>query len=114
MIVEKVARWLIKGNELSRKLVARDPSDERKDVPFVEVKEDCWIAKQLANRGKAAITLGRIVILREGRTNPKRIRHELVHVAQWEKHGDWFALKYAINPKHFEEPAEAAEHSRES
>lgn len=109
MIAEKVAWRLIEGNELRRKLIPRDHAQPSRDIPFVEVDEGCWIARTLARFGKAAITLGRVVILRDGRTNPKRIRHELVHVEQWEKHGDWFVVKYLLNPGKYEKPAEEAE-----
>lgn len=109
MIVEALARRLIKGNELRRRLVPRDHADASRDVPFVEVVEGCTIDKWLAQGGKAAITLGRIVILRDGRTNPRRIKHELVHVAQWERYGDSFVFRYLLNPSKWEAPAEEAE-----
>ena len=38
-------------------------------------------------RGATAITLGRLVIVREGRESPYLLRHELVHVRQWRRLG---------------------------
>jgi hypothetical protein len=39
-------------------------------------------------KGASAITLGRFVIVRRGHADsPYLIRHELVHVRQWRRHG---------------------------
>lgn len=109
MIVERIAKRLIGGNELRRKTVIGTDGDP---VDFVEVEAGCAIDRWLELFSKAAITLGRIVILRDGRTNPKRIRHELVHVDQWEKYGSWFVVVYLFRWKKFESVAEAAEIKR--
>jgi hypothetical protein len=37
--------------------------------------------------GADGITLGRLVIVRPGRVTPYLLRHELVHVRQWRRHG---------------------------
>lgn len=34
-----------------------------------------------------AITIGRLVIVREGKATPYLLRHEQVHVRQWRRHG---------------------------
>ena len=37
--------------------------------------------------GAAAITLGRLVIVRRGQNSPALLLHELVHVRQYQRHG---------------------------
>ena len=37
--------------------------------------------------GADGITLGRLVIVRRGAATPSLLRHELVHVRQWRRHG---------------------------
>lgn len=37
--------------------------------------------------GADGITIGRLVIVRRGRTTPYLLRHEQVHVRQWRRHG---------------------------
>lgn len=38
-------------------------------------------------RGMAGITLGSLVIVRDGCASERLLRHELVHVRQWRRHG---------------------------
>ncbi len=38
-------------------------------------------------RGADGITIGSTVIVRRGRVTPYLLRHELVHVRQWKRHG---------------------------
>ena len=38
-------------------------------------------------KGSSGITIGPLVIVREGRATPYLLRHELVHVRQWRRHG---------------------------
>lgn len=38
-------------------------------------------------KGADGITLGSLVIVREGRATPYLLRHELVHVRQWRRYG---------------------------
>jgi hypothetical protein len=47
-------------------------------------------------KGAAAITLGRLVIVRHGREHAARLlRHEQVHVRQWRRHGVFgFLIRY--------------------
>jgi hypothetical protein len=109
MIADRIAKKLIAGNELRRQMV----NHRGFGVVFVEVKDGCLIDRWLAAFSKAAITLGRTVILRDGRTTQRRIRHELVHVDQWERYGVLFFLVYAFRWKKLEEVAEAAEKKTE-
>ncbi len=47
--------------------------------------------------GAAAITLGSLVIMRPGRENDERlVRHELVHVAQYDRLGIFFFPAYGL------------------
>ena len=46
-------------------------------------------------KGAAGITLGSLVIVREGNDTPYLLRHELVHVRQWRRYGViGFSLRY--------------------
>ena len=46
-------------------------------------------------KGADGITLGSLVIVREGRASPYLLRHELVHVRQWRRYGVvGFAVRY--------------------
>jgi len=49
--------------------------------------------------GSAGITLGRLVIVRAGHEHSKQLlRHELVHVRQWRRHGVvGFAVRYGTS-----------------
>ena len=45
--------------------------------------------------GADGITLGSLVIVREGKATPYLLRHELVHVRQWRRYGAvGFAVRY--------------------
>ena len=47
-------------------------------------------------KGSDGITLGSLVIVREGKATPYLLRHELVHVRQWRRYGVFgFAVRYA-------------------
>ncbi|MEN9823954.1 MAG: hypothetical protein RLZ04_2380 [Actinomycetota bacterium] len=46
-------------------------------------------------KGMAGITLGSLVIVRDGCVSERLIRHELVHVRQWRRHGVFgFGARY--------------------
>jgi hypothetical protein len=38
-------------------------------------------------KGSSGITIGRFVMVRDGHVSPYLLRHELVHVRQWRRHG---------------------------
>ena len=44
--------------------------------------------------GMAAMTIGNTVIYNGTKVPNATIRHELVHVRQWHKHGCWFPILY--------------------
>jgi hypothetical protein len=45
--------------------------------------------------GSDGITLGSLVIVREGKSSPYLLRHELVHVRQWRRYGVvGFSVRY--------------------
>jgi hypothetical protein len=47
-------------------------------------------------RPMTAVTIGHTIYLHPGRTLSQRLlRHELVHVAQWERYGWTFPIRYA-------------------
>lgn len=47
-------------------------------------------------KGADGITLGSLVIVRDGCTSPYLLRHEVVHVRQWRRHGVvGFVVRYA-------------------
>jgi hypothetical protein len=47
-------------------------------------------------KGSDGITLGTLVIAREGKVSPYLLRHEMVHVRQWRRYGVvGFATRYA-------------------
>ena len=46
-------------------------------------------------KGAHGITLGSLVIVREGKATPYLLRHELVHVRQWRRYGViGFGIRY--------------------
>ena len=46
-------------------------------------------------KGADGITLGSLVIVREGKATPYLLRHELVHVRQWRRYGVFgFGVRY--------------------
>jgi hypothetical protein len=49
-------------------------------------------------KGADGITLGSLVIVREGKDTPYLLRHELVHVRQWRRYGVvGFSVRYAAH-----------------
>ena len=47
--------------------------------------------------GADGITVGRLVIVRQGRITPYLLRHEHVHVRQWRRHGAvGFLVRYLV------------------
>lgn len=47
-------------------------------------------------KGADGITIGSLVIVREGHATPYLLRHELVHVRQWRRYGAaGFVVRYA-------------------
>lgn len=54
----------------------------------IERRDDCllWEGGPVPP-GADGITLGRLVIVRRGKVSPYLMRHELVHVRQWRRHG---------------------------
>ncbi|MFZ9629473.1 MAG: hypothetical protein ACO3C1_09010 [Ilumatobacteraceae bacterium] len=54
----------------------------------IERREDCvlWEGGPVPP-GADGITIGRLVIVRRGMVTPYLMRHELVHVRQWRRHG---------------------------
>ena len=46
-------------------------------------------------KGSDGITLGSLVIVRDGKATPYLLRHELVHVRQWRRYGVFgFGVRY--------------------
>jgi len=106
-----LAIWVFLGTAPGLILSQGDVIQEFKvgNAKIVEVAYGSNADNFLKNLGKAAITLGHIVIVRQDRVTDARIRHEMVHVKQWERYGPFFYIAYPLAFLHFERLAKEAE-----
>lgn len=85
------------------KLVTRSRETTETLPDGVEVRQAKWIPAlggifTKRTRPMAAVTIGRTIVVHPERVISQRlIRHELVHVSQWEKYGITFPFRYTTN-----------------